>query len=149
MRRDRALASLSRDHHQALVAAQLLQRATEDRADDARRDFLSFWRGHGRTHFALEEKVLLPTFARHGDPHHALVARALCDHVDIRQRADALTREEQPAVADLRELGVRLAAHVRLEERELFPLVEETMPPDALAALAGALARMEADTTEG
>jgi iron-sulfur cluster repair protein YtfE (RIC family) len=39
----------------------------------------------------------------------------------------------------LRVLGTELAAHVRLEEREVFPLIERVMPERALAAVARAL----------
>ncbi len=88
--------------------------------------------------------MLLPAYARHGDPHHPLVARALCDHVAIRQRMDALARDPPPEVGCLRELGTMLSGHVRLEERELFVLIEQTLPAAELAALAGALQHAEA-----
>jgi len=141
MKRDPALGSLSRDHHQALFVAQQLRRATEDSASDARAAFLAFWDGHGREHFRQEEDVLLPAYAGHGDAHHPLVARTLCDHVAIRHEADALAREPAATVAALHQLGARLADHVRLEERELFPLIERAMPTADLAALAAALER--------
>ena len=142
MKRSAALTSLSRDHHQALFAAHTLRGATEPRIADVRRAFLSFWYGHGQAHFALEEAILLPAFSDHGDPHHILVARTLCDHVDIRGRANVLARTDRPQLAELHELGFRLAAHVRLEERRLFPLIERTMPPVALSALANELANL-------
>ena len=144
MKRDPALTSLSRDHHQALSVALRLRRVTAERATDARADALRFWTTAGRAHFRLEEEVLLPAYARHGDPHHPLVARALCDHVAIRQRMDTLAREASPEVARLRELGTMLSDHVRLEERELFALIEQTLPPTELAALADALQHAEA-----
>jgi hemerythrin-like domain-containing protein len=140
VKRDPALTSLSHDHHQALFVAQKLRRATADTASDARAAFLAFWDGPGHTHFQTEEQVLLPAYARHGDPHHALVARALCEHVEIRHRADETARNPAVSAADLNALGERLAAHVRLEERELFPLIEQAMPADQLRALAVALA---------
>ena len=143
MKRDPALTSLSRDHHQALVVAQQLRRATAETAGEARAGFLAYWDGHGRTHFRLEEEVLLPAYAGHGDPHHPLVGRALCDHVAIRHRADALAHDPASTVAALNELGVCLADHVRLEERELFPLVEHAMPAAQLAAVAVALEQAE------
>jgi hypothetical protein len=140
MKRDPALTSLSRDHHQALRVAQQLRRADAQTADDARVSFLAYWREHGEAHFRVEEEVLLPAFAAHGDPHHPLVARALCDHVAIRQRADELTGGSGAGPARLQELGQMLADHVRLEERQLFVLIEQTMPPEPLAAVAAALA---------
>jgi hypothetical protein len=139
MKRDPALVSLSRDHHRALSVALRLRRATAETAADVRAAALRFWSTAGRAHFRLEEEVLLPAFARHGDPHHPLVARALCDHVAIRQRMDALAVDAPAQVDGLRELGTMLSDHVRLEERELFVLVEQTLPAAELTALASAL----------
>ena len=44
---------------------------------------------------------------------------------------------------DLHELGGLLADHVRVEERELFPLIEQAMPADDLAVVASALEQAE------
>lgn len=149
MKRDPALASLSRDHHQALFVAQKLRRATSETEGEARAALLAYWEEHGRTHFRLEEEALLPAYAAHGDSHHPLVARVLCDHVAIRHRVDRLAGERASTVAALRELGVRLAEHVRLEERELFPLIEDTMPAAELAAVAEALGQAEGTPDDG
>ncbi len=144
MKRDPALISLSRDHHRALSVALRLRRATAETVTDVRAEALRFWTTAGRAHFRLEEEVLLPAYARHGDPHHPLVARVLGDHVAIRQRMDALARDASPQIAGLRELGTMLSDHVRLEERELFVLIEQALPAADLAALAGALQQAEA-----
>ncbi|HVW17432.1 MAG TPA: hemerythrin domain-containing protein [Solirubrobacteraceae bacterium] len=143
MKRSAALASLSRDHHQALVVAQRLRRADAAGAADARERFLDYWREHGRRHFRLEEEVLLPGYAAHGDAHDPLVLRVLGEHVEIRHRADRIAARPVSGADDLHDLGERLAAHVRLEERELFPLIERAMPADELLALARALERAE------
>src|SRR5680860_716611 len=77
MKRDPALVSLSHDHHQALFVAQKLRRATAETLGEDRAAFLAYWEEHGRAHFRLEEEVLLPADAAHGDPHHPLVAQRL------------------------------------------------------------------------
>lgn len=41
---------------------------------------------------------------------------------------------------------MRLAEHVRLEERELFPLIEQTLPEDRLVAVRDALERADPDS---
>jgi hypothetical protein len=143
MKRNPGLVTLSRDHHQALSVAQKLRRATADTAQEARSAFVAYWEEHGRAHFRLEEEILLPAYAAHADPHHPLVARALCDHVAIRARADALAVDEAPDPATLRELGEGLADHVRLEERELFGLIEAALPASRLAAVAATLEHAE------
>jgi hypothetical protein len=149
MKRDPALVSLSRDHHQALFIAQKLRRATTQTADEARTAFIAYWEGHGSAHFRLEEEVLLPAYAGYGDPYHPLVGQVLCGHVAIRHRAAALHRDDASTVAGLHELGVRLEQHVRLEERELFPLIESAMPPAQLAAVAAALESAEHAPADG
>jgi iron-sulfur cluster repair protein YtfE (RIC family) len=136
MKRSKALAALSRDHHQALVVAQKLRRATAATACEARDAFLAYWTGHGREHFRLEEELLFPAYAGYGDPHDPLVLRALGQHVMIRHHAAALAHVGTALPASLEQLGAELAAHVRLEEREVFPLIERVMPTHELEAVA-------------
>jgi iron-sulfur cluster repair protein YtfE (RIC family) len=141
MKRSEALAILSRDHHHALVVAQKLKRADTKTARAARAQFLAYWDDEGRHHFQLEEELLLPAFAGHGDARHPLVLRVLGDHVTIRSRAAQLAATAEPAVTALHELGSELSAHVRLEERGLFPVIEAAIPAGELLALARALDR--------
>jgi Hemerythrin HHE cation binding domain len=140
MKRHRALQPLSRDHHIALVAAQRLRRATDGEA--ARGEFLAFWSEHGARHFQVEEEVLLPAAAGWADPEADCVVRMLVDHVRIRAAAQNLQREPQP-LETLHELGAMLERHVRLEEREVFPLIEATMPEDVAERLVEAVIRAE------
>ena len=139
MRRSAALASLSRDHHQALVVAQRLRRATNATAAEARKTFLAYWTDHGREHFRLEEELLFPAYAGYGNPYDPLVLRALGEHAMIRHRAAVLAATPSAAPDALQVLGTELAAHVRLEEGEVFPLIERVMPEREMGALARAL----------
>ena len=131
MKRHPALQPLSRDHHVALLAALRLRRATAEDAVAARDAFLAFWREHGANHFRVEEEVLLPAFAVHADPNAECVARMLMDHVRIRAAARRLEQPGDQPVESLHELGTLLERHVRLEEREVFPLIEDALPPQA------------------
>ncbi|MDP9258130.1 MAG: hemerythrin domain-containing protein [Actinomycetota bacterium] len=141
MKRSDALAQLSRDHHHGLVVAQRLNCATGANAAAARDAFLRFWDQEGHQHFRIEEDVLLPTLARHSSPTHDAIVRVLTDHVDLRRRAADLAADPTPAPEDLHELGERLHAHIRHEERTLFPPIETALPDDELADLAMALER--------
>ena len=143
MKRHRALQPLSRDHHVALVAAQRLRRAEGGTAAEARDAFLVFWREHGAHHFRVEEEVLLPAFAAHADPDAECVARMLIDHARIRAAAAGLEGDAEPPVATLHELGTMLERHVRLEEREVFPLIEAALPPAAAERLVDAVLAAE------
>jgi hemerythrin-like domain-containing protein len=136
MKRDPALVSLSHDHHQALAVAQKLRRADAQTADRARSELIAYWEGHGRQHFRLEEEILFPAYAGYGDPYDPLLARALCDHVAIRREVDAATGGAGVPISTLHKLGTMISDHVRLEERELFPLIESALPEAELAVVA-------------
>jgi len=139
MKRTEALVQLSRDHHHGLFVALQLVRASEGTATAARDAFLAFWGQEGRDHFRVEEEVVLPAFARHASPEHADVVRVLTDHVELRRLAADLAADPRPAPEMLHELGGRLRAHIRHEERVLFPQIEAALPANELLALAAAV----------
>jgi len=144
MKRSAELAPLSRDHHQALEVALRLRRVTEGNLEDTAGHFLVFWRRQGEHHFAIEERLVLPALS-HDDAEWAeAIQRVREEHAQIRARAAELTRA--PSVLRARRLGELLGAHVRYEERQLFPLLEERLARDALVALGGAL--MSADAVD-
>ena len=134
MKRHEALAALSRDHHHALVVAQRLRRASETTATEVRDAFLAYWRADGQRHFREEEDILLPAYVGFGDPEEPVLARVLVDHVRIRWLAHEVA-SDSPSLDALRTLGEQLSAHVRREERELFPLIEQALPEHELTRL--------------
>jgi mannose-6-phosphate isomerase-like protein (cupin superfamily) len=123
MKRHPALISLSHDHHHALVQARRLRRAAE-RDDDPRavaEAFVEFLTAVGVPHFR-EEETLFPLVADSDAP-RPLVVEVLLEH----QRLHALVAELRSSAdvrTPMRQLGELLEAHVRREERELFPLIE-------------------------
>lgn len=122
--------------------ARRLQRVGPRDSEAAAREWLAFWHGEERLHIEVEEAVLVPALDAHGAEHHPAVTRMLVEHVLIRAQTEQLgaavgehsTREEA-----LQRLGRRLAGHVRHEERVLFPLVERTLPLEALEAVGRAI----------
>jgi hemerythrin-like domain-containing protein len=94
-------------------------------------------------HFRKEEEVLLPVLARYGgDLGEQPILQMLTQHVLIRGLAMQLSDElEQDKIREdtLRNLGEKLEAHIRLEEREVFPLIEQTLPEHALQEVASRL----------
>jgi hemerythrin-like domain-containing protein len=142
MKRAEALQPLSRDHLQALLAAKRLRSATDVSA--ASRDFLEFWEPEGKQHFRVEEEVLLPGWALHSPVDRLAVARMLEEHLAIRRHALRVAAAEA-SLEELRDLGQLLEGHVRFEERELFPMIEEALDPGSLRRLATAIERAEED----
>jgi quercetin dioxygenase-like cupin family protein len=133
MKRHPALVPLSHDHHHALVRARELRRAAtageeERRAAAAR--FQRFFADETSRHFREEEEQLFPLLD--GEP--APLVQALREH----QRLRALVRRlgEDPSPETLVAVGELLEAHVRLEERVLFELLEREVPAERLERLA-------------
>lgn len=141
MKRSEALTPLSHDHHQGLVVAQRLRRA-ESVDGPAADDFRRFWPEHGGPHFRIEEEVLLPFWQMLGNVDPAHVARVAQEHLAIRTLALKVEAGEA-ALADLQQLGELLQAHIRYEERELFPLIEADLDAAAQARLGAAVQRAE------
>lgn len=125
MRRAPLLVPFSREHHTTLklvrhiralapgapVPAALTQEYAGHLPDMAR-------------HFAEEEALLLPRLTRPGDAAgRALADRLLDEHGALRRLlAGAPDPETLARLADL------LEAHIRFEERELFPALEAREP---------------------
>lgn len=70
-------------------------------------------------HFKIEEQSLLPLLQ--SAETQALVQRTLADHQQLRGLIGGL---QQNNVEALSHFGKCLTAHVRFEERELFPVLE-------------------------
>lgn len=141
MKRHASLVPLSHDHHHELVAARRLRRAADGDAATrlaAAAGFLAAFSAETLRHFREEEEVLFPALAESADPAPDELVQALLEH----QRIHALVRrvQEQLAAGEadaevLGELGATLEAHVRLEERRLFPLIERVVPEETLMQL--------------
>jgi hemerythrin-like domain-containing protein len=142
MKRHPALIPLSRDHHDGLVQALRLRRAAADGDASARlaaaREFVEFFRNEERVHLRDEEEELFPLFLRHVQPQPAPLREARVQHMqlegfarklDIAVAAGSVDRETLHAAGEL------LDAHIRLEERQLFPLIEELVPDEELRRL--------------
>jgi len=70
---------------------------------------------------------------------HDLVMRALAEHLRVHARVRLLKRDLAVGKAEptqLTELSKLLTAHVRVEERDVFPLVERLLSEDELTDLA-------------
>jgi iron-sulfur cluster repair protein YtfE (RIC family) len=150
MKRHPDLRTFSDDHHQGLVHARRLKRAAtgeDDEPADTARAFLEFWRIDTSLHFRKEEEILLPVLARYGgDLSQRSVVEMLAQHARIRGLAMQLGDElKGDGIREdtLRNLGEQLEAHIRLEEREVFPFIEEALPEHALREVTSRLEAFE------
>ena len=142
MKRHPALIPLSRDHHDGLVQAMRLRRAAADGDASARlataREFVEFFRNNERVHLRAEEEELFPLFLRHVHSQPALLRLARVQHMQLEGFERKLAIAVAAGIVDratLHAAGELLEAHIRLEERQLFPLIEELVPGDELQRL--------------
>jgi hemerythrin-like domain-containing protein len=140
MKRAEALRPLSREHLNALLASKRLREAGN--LAEAAQAFLGFWRDDGQRHFRVEEEVLLPTWAAHAEVDRPGVSRLLDEHLQIRREALRLASGDL-SLEGARQLGQLLHDHVRFEERQLFPMVEEALDAESLDRLAAAIEEAE------
>ena len=154
MKRAPELRDLSDHHHRGLVQARRLRRAaTGDEAnmpEETAEAFLEFWQEGTTTHFREEEEVLLPVLARYREDllGREPVVEMLLQHARIRGLVMGLSDEVKGGSVRLETLGSigeLLETHIRLEEREVFSTIEETLPEEALREVAD---RLEAKKTQ-
>lgn len=149
MKRHQALQDLSRDHHEALVQAQRLQKgALAGEEADALSpktladDFLSFWNDHAADHFREEEEVLLPIYSRYEKPTSCESIRTMLnDHAWFRNAVIKLQEllERSPDESELNSylqtIGERLQKHAKMEEQELFEILQDTLSEEDLSEI--------------
>lgn len=146
MKRHPALHPLSHDHHHALVMALRLKKGgpaspndnwPHDRAKQIE-SILVFARAELLPHFEIEEAQLVGCTSGCED----LEARLKRDHEELRHLlSDLATVEPDKADEILKMLGAKLESHIRFEEREYFPKLQELLGDDRLAQLADKLRR--------
>jgi mannose-6-phosphate isomerase-like protein (cupin superfamily) len=131
VKRHPALVPLSHDHHHGLVQAKRLRAGA--RADDGRAvasTFLRFFAEETMRHFREEEELLFPLLADSEEAREPLV-HVLLEHQHLHALAGRLAAQVEagaPTEELMVELGQVLEGHIRYEERQLFPLIEQLVP---------------------
>lgn len=127
MKRDTALQPLSREHHTALTLAKACERAAqsrdENRISETCQRVIRAFAVELEPHFQVEEQSLLPLL--HEAENQPLAQRTQADHQQLRALLDSLRKND---IGALDNFGKLLSAHVRFEERELFPALESLLP---------------------
>ena len=134
LKRDPNLLQLSRDHHDGLLFCWKLREGVRYGAESARiAPYVQyFWKQHLHHHFDEEEQFL---FAEVQDN---LVRKAMDDHQEIRHMIAQITADPLPAL--FTRLAELLGAHIRFEERQLFPHLEKILGKQELAEIGKKLA---------
>ncbi|MDP9234911.1 MAG: hemerythrin domain-containing protein [Actinomycetota bacterium] len=136
-----SLIPLTHDHHHALAQARRLRIAAGGEGADllARStEFFRFFHDETIEHFREEEEIVFPLGI--GDERaQPLLARVMLEHLQLHARVSALGEQIDEGKIS-REVAIQLAdaleAHIRFEEGEVFPLLEDRVPQERLDAIA-------------
>lgn len=141
-KRHPALIPVARDHHECLILAQRLMRggSASDRewppepVLQAGR-LADFFDRHLQQHFVIEEELVFPAARSTSMQADDLVSQLLNEHREMTRQIRDLAANPQVTAAELAAFGEFLNAHIRLEDRQFFPLMEAEMSPEALLEL--------------
>jgi hemerythrin-like domain-containing protein len=127
IKRHKALRNLSREHHVGLIFALRLQKGVAKSADlQSMEEYTTwFWENHLLPHFVLEEDHLFPMLK----DEYELVKKAIAQHQDLKM----LFQIQQKTHSDFKRIYELLQKHIRLEERELFNLIQTILSEQQLA----------------
>lgn len=124
IKRSEHILKLSKDHHFSLLFCWKIRQGLKRGVNPGRiKNYVLYFQDtHMRVHFREEEEVLF------GHIRHEAVERAREDHRIITSLIDSLEgMEEERMKEELARLADLVDAHVRFEERELFPHLEKTL----------------------
>ncbi len=141
MKRHPSLQPLSREHHRALLCWRELDKQLSSHRGAVLRSAAAalqhYWMSRFSSHMAEEEQLLLDLLS--GD----LRSRLLAEHDTLRSLFcsvdDQLGSGGPVALDDLASLAATLRAHIRWEERILFPHLQTHVSPEELRSLGNRL----------
>ena len=136
---------LSQDHYEGLLIAERIRRGLSKKASpEVIAEYVAhFWKSHLATHFQQEEALLLPLIA---EMEEATLAKRLVDEHRLIRELVTLARDDARERAQrLLELSRLIKAHIRFEERVLFPALEEQIPEETLGKTGARLQAAHSD----
>lgn len=140
MKRHKSLVKLSRDHHNGLIAAQLMKKDAADYKGmptdfEGKSEYIvEFYYNHLVPHFKEEESILFPFIQGKDAEINTLVNELKQEHIQIKMYIKAV-EENKHDLSLLDELGNLLENHIRKEERILFQRIQEMFGENDLQRL--------------
>ena len=148
MPRHAALIPLSHDHHHTLVLALRLKKGSatthkdlwpSDLTEQLSRT-IEYVKEEILPHFASEEKLIFPEALAILEA-RPLIQELLAQHAELRAQFAQLEglHDNDEILTHFRALGSLLETHIRKEERELFPILEEKLSQEAFQRIQQAM----------
>ena len=131
IKRNENIVKLSREHHTTLLFCWKIRNGLKQGAETGRIiQYVHYFRDtHMLPHFKQEEEILFATVKDN------MVQKAIEDHTNILQQVDLLEKDGTNIESKLMNLADTVDNHVRYEERELFPHLENILSNDQLAEI--------------
>ncbi len=137
MKRIEQLQKLSKEHHGSLVMAKKIASMVEEGDDSTLLDAIEiikkYYDDELETHFQHEERTIFKPIFSHHKEHMGIATTLLKEHGFIRLLIPKMTL--QTAKQDLGQFAEVLKNHTRMEERELFPIIETLFTDEELDAV--------------
>lgn len=146
IKRSKALMPFSREHHFDLLLAWKIRRGLANGTEAERiAAYICYLNEHLiKKHFQDEETLLfLPLI-----PRDELCIRALKEHQAIRKLAEEICSGQYHDAVRFNHFANTLEEHVRFEERELYPHLEEVISRERLSELKEIIAASHGDFTD-
>lgn len=126
MKRHEALQPLSREHHHGLLLCWKIRTGLSKNVSPERiKKYVEwFYSEHIEAHFEVEEQHIFPLLGMN----HQMVKKAMAEH----RRLKRLFTGEEEVEKSLSRIEDELERHIRYEERELFPKIQETASEEQL-----------------
>ncbi len=136
LKRHPNLVPLSHDHHDSLVFALRIKKyITKVDHKIMQQYILHHWESVMKNHFKEEEGCFLSVV----DPQHELIVHFTEDHKAIREYIRQLGTDSPDFEKIARAFSEKLNQHIRFEERQLFPFLQEHLSDQQLEAIGHAL----------
>jgi hemerythrin-like domain-containing protein len=131
IKRNEHIVRLLKDHHATLLFCWKIGMGLKHEVDvDRMLPYVQyFWQQHMQPHFLEEETIL---FAPVKDD---MVQRALIEHLQILEKIEALNNTEDDTKIELAAVANLIDEHIRFEERELFPHLEQVLTNEQLTLI--------------
>lgn len=137
MKRHPALINLSREHHAALILAQILKKDGPNfkdlpSDDEGKRNYtISFYKTDLAKHFQFEEEILFPFVNKQSDLLKEQTVQLISEHKKLKSMIQKLSTPGNVETL-LDRIGMLLEKHIRFEERVYFQKVQEIFPDNEL-----------------
>ena len=136
--RNEHLTVLSHEHHHGLIFCSRLKKTTNVPSDTVRRYILDFWGRYLFDHFLNEEIVFLPYLKE-----EELTIQFKKEHQVIRELMDEIKSPDGPIHEQALQFSKLINDHIRFEEREFFPWLEQKLTPKQLTKVGSVFEEME------